>query len=367
MLSTTIEKGISIDLIDTPCLLVDLDVVDKNLESLFQKFRYRKVNVRPHLKTVKSPEFAKLLVKAGAAGVCTAKVSEAEVMAAAGIEDILITTEIIGTAKVERLTRLIAKYPQIKVVIDSQTGIEAMQQAATDANIKLNVLIELNVGQNRAGAEPGEPALKLADTIAKQPNLHLLGVQGYEGHLQLLTDEGERKRLCADAMEKLLGTVKLLREKGHPIEVITSGGTGTAEYCADAGVNEVQAGSFVFMDGAYRRAIGERYGHALTVISTVISKPAENRCVIDAGFKSLSTDSGNAELKVSPDISYRPAGDEHGILESASGSLPFNIGDRVELIPSHIDTTVNLHDYYYCHRGGKLEHVWKLSARGKVQ
>lgn len=364
---TTIKKGISIDLIDTPLLLVDMDIVDKNLASLFQKFRNKKVNVRPHLKTVKSPEFAKLLLEAGAIGVCTAKVSEAEVMAAAGIDDILITTEIIGAAKVNRLTGLIAKHPKIKVVVDSTVGIDAMQQAASEAQMNLDVLIELNVGQNRAGAQPGEPALKLANLIAKRSNLHLLGVQGYEGHLQLLTDDDERKRLCAEAMEKLMSTVRLLRDNGHEIEVITSGGTGTAEYCADAGVNEVQPGSFVFMDIAYRRAIGERYGHALSVVSTVISKPAENRCVVDAGFKSLSTDSGNAELKMQSDISYRPAGDEHGILECASGSLCLSIGDRVELLPSHIDTTVNLHDYYYCHRGGKLEHVWKLAARGKVQ
>ncbi len=364
---TTIEKGISVDLVDTPCLLVDMDLVDKNLDSLFSKFRQKNVNVRPHLKTVKSPEFARMLLDAGAVGVCVAKVSEAEVMAEAGIEDILITTEIIGAPKLERLERLIGKHPQIKVVVDSQQGIEAMQNAAESAKVKLNVLIELNVGQNRAGVEPGEPALNLANEIVKHKNLFFLGVQGYEGHLQLLTDESERKRLCADAMEKLMGTVKLLKDNGHQIAVITTGGTGTSEYCAAAGVNEVQPGSFIFMDGAYRRAIGTRFSHALTVVSTVISKPSENRCVIDAGFKSLSTDSGNAELKDYPDITYRPAGDEHGILESTSGNLALNIGDRVELIPSHIDTTVNLHDYYYCHRGGKIEHIWRLSARGKVQ
>ncbi len=154
-------------------------------------------------------------------------------------------------------------------------------------------------------------------------------------------------------MEKLMSTVALLREKGHSIPVITTGGTGTSEYCADAGATELQPGSFIFMDGAYNRAIGNRYDNALTLISTVISKPAKNRCVIDAGFKSLSTDSGNAELKGLKDISYRPAGDEHGILESSTESIELNIGDRVELIPSHIDTTVNLHDFYHCHRSGK--------------
>lgn len=362
-----IEIGKSIDLIDTPCLIVDMDLVDKNLNILFSKFRARKINVRPHLKTVKSPEFAKLLLAAGSIGVCVAKVSEAEVMADAGIEDILITTEIIGPAKLERLTKLISKHPEVKVVVDSIPGVDAMQKAASEAGIKLNVLIELNVGQNRAGVEPGQPALNLANEIAKNNNLNLIGVQGYEGHLQLLTDESERKRLCSEAMGKLMSTVSLLQENGHPIPVITTGGTGTSEYCADAGATELQPGSFIFMDGAYNRAIGNRYANALTLVSTVISKPTENRCVIDAGFKSLSTDSGNAELKALPGITYRPAGDEHGILESTTASLSLNIGDRVELIPSHIDTTVNLHDYYYCHRGGKIENIWRLAARGKVQ
>jgi D-serine deaminase-like pyridoxal phosphate-dependent protein len=368
MTSSTIEKGISIDLIDTPCLIVDMDLVEKNLKTLFTKFSGSNVKVRPHLKTVKSPEFAKLLLAAGANGVCVAKLSEAEVMAAAGIEDILITTEIIGSPKLERLQKLIAKHAQVKVVIDSAVGASAIQNAAKNAGVQLAVLLELNVGQNRAGVEPGEPALQIANEISKQPNLKLIGIQGYEGHLQLLTDEAERKRLCAESMEKLMSTVSLLRQNGHKIDVITTGGTGTSEYCVEAGANEVQPGSFVFMDGAYRRAIGQRYENALTVVSTVISKPTENRCVIDAGFKSLSTDSGNAELKSHTNMTYRPAGDEHGIIESSSNSkLKLEIGDRVELIPSHIDTTVNLHDYYYCHRGGRIENVWRLTARGKVQ
>ncbi len=364
---STIESGTSIDSIDTPCLIVDMDLVDKNLNTLFSKFNGRGVNVRPHLKTVKSPEFAKLLIREGAIGVCVAKVAEAEVMADAGIEDILITTEIVGAPKLARLAKLISSHQQVKVVVDSKFGVEGMQQVASQADVKLDVLIELNVGQNRAGVEPGEPALALANEIVKHKNLNLIGVQGYEGHLQLLTDEDERQRLCSDAMKKLLQTVALLRDNSHPISIITTGGTGTSEYCADAGANEVQPGSFIFMDGAYRRAIGNRYDNALTLIATVISKPASNRCVIDAGVKSLSTDSGNAELKASSQITYRPAGDEHGILESATDSISLNIGDRVELIPSHIDTTVNLHDFYYCHRGGTIENIWRLAARGKVQ
>ena len=367
MSAIVVEPGCAINLIDTPCLIVDMDLVDRNIESMFSKFRQKGINVRPHLKTVKNPELAKMFLAAGASGVCVAKLSEAEVMVEAGIEDVLITTEMIGAAKIERLSNVLKRHYQIRVVVDSINGVNAMQEAASNAGMILSTLIELNVGQNRAGAEPGEPALYLANEIARRTNLHLTGVQGYEGHLQLLTDEEERKQLCAQSMQKLMSTVELLRKYGHKISVITTGGTGTAEYCAQAGATEVQPGSFIFMDGAYRRAIGNRFENALTLISTVISKSTPNRCVIDAGFKSLSTDSGNAELKAFPDITYRPAGDEHGILESEKGSFTLNIGDRVELIPSHIDTTVNLHDFYYCHRGGKVEQILPISARGKVQ
>ncbi len=364
MSATAIERGCSVDLIDTPCLIVDMDLVDKNIEKLFSK---QKCDIRPHLKTVKNPALAKMFLEHGAVGVCVAKLSEAEVMAEAGIEDILITTEIIGAAKIERLSNLLKRHHQIRVVVDSVAGVEAMQEAAGRAGMILSTLIELNVGQNRAGVEPGEPALELAHEIARRPNLNLMGVQGYEGHLQLLADEEEKKRLCAESMQKLMSTAGLLRKAGYRILVVTTGGTGTFEYCAEAGATEVQPGSFIFMDGAYRRAIGAKYDNALTLISTVISKPSPNRCVVDAGFKSLSTDSGNADLKAFPEVTYRPAGDEHGILESPSGHLPFNVGDRVELIPSHIDTTINLHDYYYCHRGRTVEMILPISARGKVQ
>lgn len=173
-------------------------------------------------------------------------------------------------------------------------------------------------------------------------------------------------------MHLLTETAAHLRSAGFPIEIVTTGGTGTAEICASCeGVTEVQPGSFVFMDTDYRQAIGPVYANALTILSTVISRPAATRAVVDAGLKSLSTDSGMPELKDMPGISYRPGGDEHGILTGENGSLSAStslaVGDRVELIPSHIDTTVNLHDVYYAHRAGILEAIWPVTARGKVQ
>ena len=202
-------------------------------------------------------------------------------------------------------------------------------------------------------------------------NLHLVGVQGYEGHLQHLHDPQERAQRCRQAMQVLTGTASQLKAAGFPIRVVTTGGTGTAEICASCeGVTEVQAGSFVFMDTDYRNALGPLYSNALTILSTVISRPAPTRAVVDAGLKSLSTDSGMPEPRGLPGVHYRPGGDEHGILTWGDGAAPetlLEVGDRIELIPSHIDTTINLHDDYYAYRNGKLEAIWPVAARGKVQ
>lgn len=373
--------------VDTPCLLVDLDLVESNIKLLLERFQGCSVSIRPHLKTVKAPLFARLMLQAGATGVCVAKVSEAEVMVAAGIKDILITTEIVGKSKLQRLLNLLDDpRNMIKVVVDSRQGADALngivaQQVNSDIPRRLPVLIEVNVGQNRCGVEPGTATLELAQYVATLPHLNLLGLQGYEGHLQHLAAD-ERSRLCLAAMQKLEETVALLKENSIDIAVVTTGGTGTALICARSPVvTEVQPGSFIFMDTAYRDATNGAYANALTVLSTVISKPCAGRVVLDAGSKSLSTDMGNAQCKYALNalISYRPAGDEHGLLElnNPSGeqqsaapsaqSIPFEIGDRVELIPSHIDTTVNLHDRYVCHRQGRIEQIVPIVARGKVQ
>src|SRR6266700_2959738 len=178
--------------LDTPSMLVDLTLMEANIASLMGHFRAKHVHVRPHLKTVKSPELAHILLAAGAVGGCVAKVSEAEVMAQAGIEDLLITSEIVGKPKLARLVALQQQHPHIKVVVDSLTGAEQLNQAMRDAQLKLNVLLDLNVGQNRCGVMPGEAALALARHIGAMSNLHLIGVQGYEGHLQHLHDPVER-------------------------------------------------------------------------------------------------------------------------------------------------------------------------------
>jgi len=366
------QVGDPLDALDTPAMIVDLTLMEENIARLMQRLRAKQVHVRPHLKTVKSPDLARIMLAAGAIGGCVAKVSEAEVMAQAGIDNLLITTEIVGKPKLQRLINLVQQHPRIKVVVDSVAGAQALNQAMRDANIEIDALLDLNVGQNRTGVTPGEEVLALAQQIRKLSNIHLVGVQGYEGHLQHVHDAEERAQRCRQAMLVLTETAAQLRAEGFPIAIVTTGGTGTAEICADCdGITEVQPGSFIFMDTDYRNALGPTYANALTILSTVISQPAPTRAVVDAGLKSLSIDSGMPEPQGLKGIKYLPGGDEHGILtwtdSAESAPLPLEVGERIEFIPSHIDTTINLHDDYYAYRNGIVEGIWPVATRGKVQ
>ncbi len=358
--------GFRVDELDTPSLTVDLDVFEDNVGLCMH--RLAGVRVRPHLKTAKSPQVAQLLLEAGAAGICVAKLSEAEVMIAGGIDDVLITTELAGPIKVRRLAQLTSRWPKarIRVVVDSWEGAAALDAALPRA---LETLLDVNVGQDRCGVSP-EDALALADRIRDLERLDLVGVQGYEGNLQHVRDPAERRALCDASMRRLELAVGELRAAGHPVDVVSTGGTGTAEFCAaHEVVTEVQPGSFMFMDADYSDTGGVPYRSSLSAIATVISRPAPDRAVIDAGLKTLSDDSGPARLLDAPGWSYAPAGDEHGVLTptDAPERRDLRVGDRVALQPSHIDTTVNLHDALYAHRAGQIEAAWLVAARGKVQ
>jgi D-serine deaminase-like pyridoxal phosphate-dependent protein len=366
------QVGDALDALDTPAMIIDLPLMEENISRLMDRLRGKGIHIRPHLKTVKSPALAHRLLAAGASGGCVAKVSEAEVMAQGGIEDLLITTEIVGKPKLARLVALVQHYPRIKVVVDSMAGAQMLNEAMHEAQLNIDVLLDVNVGQNRCGVTPGEDVLKLAQSLGRLAHLHIVGVQGYEGHLQHIHDPEERAQRCRQSMQLLTATAAQLKRAGFPIEIVTTGGTGTAEVCASCdGVTEVQPGSFIFMDTDYRNAIGPVYSNALTILSTVISRPIPTRAVVDAGFKSLSIDSGMPEPRGLSGIIYRPGGDEHGILtwenNTLSANLPLEVGDRIEFIPSHIDTTINLHDNYYACRNGKLEAIWPVATRGKVQ
>jgi D-serine deaminase-like pyridoxal phosphate-dependent protein len=357
----------SLESLDTPALLVDLDVFEQNIRACFAALEGKNVSVRPHLKTGKSPIIAHKLLEAGAVGICVAKLGEAEVMAAAGIEDILITTELVGTPKLERLVQLLKHHASIKLVVDSLEAATALNARLELVGLSVEVLLDVNVGQNRCGVTP-ENALELALEISKLEHLHLIGVQGYEGHLQHDRNLENRRNSCLAVMEKLGNVVIELENHSFEMRIVSTGGTGTYPFCAEhPRVTEVQPGSFIFMDSDYLATPGVPFQSALTVLSTVISC-TESRVIVDAGYKALSTDSGFAQLKNLEGWTYSPAGDEHGLLEKTDPeAVNLKIGDRLELIPSHIDTTVNLYDLYQPHRKGVLEPAWNIESRGKIQ
>jgi D-serine deaminase-like pyridoxal phosphate-dependent protein len=362
------KVGDTISTLDTPSMIVDLDLMEANLSKLMNQLLPTGVSIRPHLKTTKSAILAKKLIAAGAKGGCVAKLSEAEVMCNLGFTDVLITCEVIGAAKVRRLVELFEKFKSLRIVVDSEIGAKAIEKALEDSGIEepIMTLIDLDVGLHRTGVQPGEPALALGRCVRDCKHLKLIGVQGYEGHLQHVHGREERKNACLESMAILTQTAEALRQDGHNIEVVTTGGTGTAEFCVTVpGVTEVQPGSFLFMDTDYRNAVGSFYSNSLSILSTVISKQGPKCITIDAGLKSLTTDSGLAESKALGYI-YGVLGDEHGSLSWTDGP-DLNVGDRIEMIPSHIDPTINLHDVYYAHRKGVIEEIWPVDARGKVQ
>jgi D-serine deaminase-like pyridoxal phosphate-dependent protein len=361
--------GDTLDDLDTPSMIVDLDLMEQNIEKLFSTLLPTGLNIRPHLKTTKSAALAHKLVAAGAKGCCVAKVSEAEAITAAGFDDILITCEIIGKQKAQRLVELYRRHRGIRIVVDSVVGATAINDALQAEGIMepISVLVDLDVGLHRTGVAPGEPALALATHVSTLPMLRLIGVQGYEGHLQHLHSREDRRTQCLESMKTLTETASALRTAGFNIQVVTTGGTGTAEFCATVpGVTELQPGSFIFMDTDYRNAVGTFYSNSLTILATVISQQGERRVTIDAGLKSLTTDSGLAECK-DPRYRHENLGDEHGALSWEEGTPALVIGDRVEMVPSHIDPTINLHDVYYAHRRGVIEEIWAVDSRGKVQ
>lgn len=362
--------GSRIEDLDTPSMIADLDLVEANIQKLMGKLLPTGLDIRPHLKTTKSAILARKMAKAGAKGGCVAKVSEAEVIAAAGFDDLLITCEIVGPAKVKRLVELYRRHRRIRIVVDSEAGASAINHALASSGIEepLSVLIDLDVGLHRTGVKPGAPAMALARHVGGTlKHLKLIGVQGYEGHLQHLHDREDRRRQCLESMKILTETAEAMRQDGFDIGVVTTGGTGTAEFCATVpGVTELQPGSFIFMDTDYRNAVGTFYSNSLTILSTVLSKQGPRAVTIDSGLKSLTTDSGLAECKDSR-YTYGVLGDEHGSLSWEEGTPDLAVGDRVEMIPSHIDPTVNLHDFYYAHRKGLVEEIWPVDSRGKVQ
>jgi 3-hydroxy-D-aspartate aldolase len=361
--------------IPTPALLLDLDRFERNIQKMAAHLKSAGKKLRPHSKTHKCPEIARRQVAAGAIGVCVAKVGEAEVMAAAGIRNLLITTEVVGPEKIGRLLGVLRRQPETIVVVDHRDNVRELGDAVTRAGLVLNVLVDVDVGGRRTGVQPGEPAFDLGRQVMAQRALNLRGLQGYAGHCAHVMGFDERRRASRRWMGRLMKTRELFEKNQLPVDVVTGGSSGTFNIDVELeGMTELQSGSYCVMDLDYRRigsprgAAYDDFEMALTVLTTVVSVPSQEMAMVDGGFKAFSTDRPFVPETVEwPGVEYTWAGDEHGRLMTAEpGRLP-KLGQLIEFFPPHCDPTINLYDRFYAMRGDQVEAVWEISGRGRSQ
>jgi D-serine deaminase-like pyridoxal phosphate-dependent protein len=362
--------GMSLADVDTPSLLLDLDAFERNLELLDASLAGRKIRVRPHAKSHKCPTIALAQLARGAVGVCCQKVSEAEAMVEGGVPDVLIANEVVGAAKAKRLARLAGR-ARVAVCADDASNVAALDAAAREAGIRLDVLVEVNVGANRCGVEPGDPAADLAQRVASARNLRFAGLQAYQGAAQHLRQVAERRTAIERAVANVKASIAAIEKAGLKCERVTGAGTGTYAFEAASGVyDELQPGSYIFMDADYGRNEWTesgipRFENSLFVWTTVMSRPTAERAVVDAGLKASSVDSGMPRVADLERAEYVKASDEHGVLALRPGAR-IAVGDKLRLIPGHCDPTVNLYDQFVCVRKGRVEALWPITARGAV-
>jgi len=349
--------------LDTPALLIDLDKMDNNIKQMATRCSESSLNWRPHAKGHKTPAIAHLQLQAGAIGITCAKLGEAEVLADAGISDILIANQIVGQQKIARLVNL-CRRADVMVGIDDPVHIESISKAAQKIGVEVRVLIEVDTGMKRCGASPGAPTLKLAQQAEATPGVIFAGIMGYEGHAMAL-DDPQKESACRQAVQDLSETRDLIEKEGLSVGIVSAGGTGTLAYTPDfPGITEIQAGGGIFMDTYYRDGLNVRnLEPALTILTTVISRGGPERAVADAGRKTTSNQFTLPEVKDRTDITITGLSAEHALLSLTDSDL--KIGDKFEMISGYSDMTVFLHDQLYGIRNDHVEVVWDILARGK--
>lgn len=354
------------DKIPTPALVLNYDQMIKNMQYMADFVKENDVNLRQHVKTAKIPLVAHIQQKiAGESskGIAVAKVGEAEVYAQAGFDDILIANEVINPSHIKRMV-LLKKLIQIRCCVDSIKNIDDINRIASKHDTNLEVLIDVDLGMARTGVKPGEPALELAKYIGEKSHLELVGLQGYEGHLTPQTDYDLRKEQTEACMKDLVDTRDLINNNGFDISYISASGSGTFMFSAKYdGITEIQPGTYVFSDEHVHRVV-EEFIPAATVMGSISNKMGKRLYTLDAGSKAIPTGDGRPEFKDHPKSRIRIVTEEHTQFKSSSKD-GFNIGDKVELIPAHICTTVNIYDHIHVIKGGEYIGTWKILARGK--
>jgi D-serine deaminase-like pyridoxal phosphate-dependent protein len=352
--------------LDTPALVLEIDRVERNIERMARFFASVPASLRPHFKTPKCPEVARLQLEAGACGITCAKLGEVEVLARAGIRaSVLIANQVIGAPKLARLVEVAAALPELIVAVDASEQIDALDFALRGSRVEIGALVEVDVGMHRCGTDAPEQTVALAQRL-RASRVAYRGIMGYEGHAVLIPDAAKRKSLAEQAMQTLASHREALEQAGLAPEVVSAGGTGTHDLSGRTpGVTEIQAGSYVFMDAAYAK-VRDDFECALTLHTTVLRRRGR-LLITDAGMKALSHEFGMPRGADLP-LGFLGLSEEHGHLLIDEGKeLDLAPGDRIRILPSHGDTTINLHDQYTVVRGDRIEAVWPIAARGRFR
>lgn len=384
------EIGMALDDVDTPALLVERPAFERNLQSMADFATAAGLRLRPHAKTHKCPEVARRQAALGAVGQCCQKVGEAEVMVAGGIDDVLVTNQIVGDAKIARLVAL-ADRATVGVCVDDAGNAAALSAAASAAGFALDAYVEIDVGAGRCGTAPGVPAAALAAQIDGLPGLRFAGLQAYHGAAQHIGPYAARRAAIDGAAAQVRATLAALAAAGIACPLVTGAGTGSYAFEAASGLwGELQCGSYALMDVDYRQvhdangAVDTTFDNALFVLVSVISRNRPGYCVVDAGHKALGNDQGmpavaaDAATDASADAAAGPGSgfdgatyagpsDEHGMLHLASDNWTPELGAKLRLIPGHVDPTVNLHDWFVVVEDGVVVELWPITARGAVR
>jgi D-serine deaminase-like pyridoxal phosphate-dependent protein len=360
--------------LDTPAVLIDLDKLEQNLQRMANFARAQGVHLRPHIKTHKIPEIAHLQLQHGAIGVTCQKLGEVEIMAANGINDILLTYEIVGEHKLNRLAAL-KRRASICTAVDSEEVMAPLAARMEKEGLQHEVLIEIDTGLNRCGVPPGEPALDLLQRLRQYPSLKLKGIFTHEGHVYRADTREELERRALKATEEMVRTAKLLCDHGFSCEVVSVGSTPSAMIVGIVrGITEIRPGNYVFCDRTQLKLGSCTMEQiAISVLATVISRPAPDRVIIDAGNKTMCTDNAAdfghtiGFIVGHPEWTFHYSSEEHGRITSKTGNIALEVGDRIRIIPNHACGTMNMHDEVYGVRDDVVGKIWKVAARGKVQ
>jgi D-serine deaminase-like pyridoxal phosphate-dependent protein len=372
--STLIGKAHSRARLSTPALVLDLDAFEHNLNTMSNYCRVHGTTLRPHAKSHKSARIAALQAKRGAVGICVATMREAQVMIAAGIRGVLITSPMVGEAKLDALTALLQRDPSVMVVVDSVVGVKAMESRLQRSRLTAKVLIDVDVGMTRTGVASLHDALRLARRVDASDRLELLGLQCYSGMVQHIDTYAKRLKNYGRELALLESIIDGFKREGLPTKIVTGGGTGTFDIDRERGLfTECQAGSYIFMDVQYNavellRKAPNLFRTSLFVQSMVLSNNYPGAATLDAGFKSFAMDGPLplVQFGAPGDAIFQFYGDEFGKLTWARKSKRLPLAKKVEFVTPHCDPTVNLHNVYHCVRGNRLVDIWPVDARGPV-